>query len=134
MLVMLSAAVPVFVSVTFWAGLLVIRFCDENVRLDGETVAIGPPLVPVPDRLTVCGLPAALSTTEIVAVRIPEAVGVNTEVIVQFDPAATDVPQVLVCEKSPALAPVIVILVIDSEAFPVLNKLTPLDALEVPMA
>lgn len=111
-----------------------IRFCELNVRLDGDTVATGPPLVPVPERLTVCGLPVALSTTEIDAFLIPEAVGVKITEIVQFDPAATDVPQVLVCEKSPALAPVIVMLVIASAALPVSKRLTPLEALEVPTA
>jgi hypothetical protein len=51
---------------------------------------------PVPVRLTVCGLPAALSVTVIVPGWLPVAVGVNVTLIVQFAPAATEVPQVLV--------------------------------------
>ena len=52
--------------------------------------------VPVPVKLTVCGLPAALSAMLTVAVRFPGAVGVNVTLIVQLALAATEVPQVLV--------------------------------------
>ena len=42
------------------------------------------------------------------AVRFPVAVGVNVTVIVHFAPAPMLVPQVLRCEKSVGLVPVIV--------------------------
>jgi hypothetical protein len=44
--------------------------------------------VPVPVSVTVCGLPAALSTMFNVAVRVPIAVGVNDTLIVQLAPPA----------------------------------------------
>ena len=60
---------------------------------------------PVPERLTVWGLPLALSATLSVAVRTPLAEGVKVTLIVQFAPAATEVPQVLVWAKLLALVP-----------------------------
>jgi hypothetical protein len=42
------------------------------------------------------------------ALRAPVAVGVKVTLIEQLAPAAKLVPQVLVCEKSPTLVPVIV--------------------------
>jgi len=56
-----------------------------------------PGATPVPDKVTVCGLPLALSVTVIVPDWLPVAVGVNVTLMVQFAPAATDVPQVLLC-------------------------------------
>jgi hypothetical protein len=50
----------------------------------------------VPVRLTMCGLPAALSVILTAPVRVPVAVGVNLTVILQLDPAATDEPHVLI--------------------------------------
>ena len=52
--------------------------------------------VPVPVRLTVCGLPMALSAIVTEAVRVPAVVGVNVTLIVQLPPAATELPHVLV--------------------------------------
>jgi hypothetical protein len=51
--------------------------------------------------VTLCGLFEALSATVSVPVRCPAAVGVNVTAIVQLAPAATELPHVLVCEKSP---------------------------------
>ena len=52
-------------------------------------------------RLTppVCTAAPPPGLTVIVAVILPVEVGVNTTLIVQLDPTATDVPQVLVCEN-----------------------------------
>ena len=72
---------------------------DEGVRLT-------PGAVPVPERLAVCGLPLALSVTVKDAERAPVALGVNVTLIVQLELAASDVPQLLVCSKSPLLVPV----------------------------
>jgi hypothetical protein len=45
----------------------------------------------------------ALSENVSVPVLAPVVVGVKLTLIVQFFPAATELPQVLVCEKSPAI-------------------------------
>jgi len=60
----------------------------------------------VPVRLTVWGLPLALSLTLKVAVRLPGAVGAKVTLIAQLPFAATELPQLLDCPKSPELAPV----------------------------
>jgi hypothetical protein len=65
----------------------------------------------VPERLAVCGLLVALSVTVNVPLRAPAAVGVKVTLIVQFAPAATLAPQLLVWAKSPLLVPVKVMLV-----------------------
>ena len=49
--------------------------------------------------------PFDLSVTVSVAARLPVAPGVKVTLIVQLLPASSDVPQVFVCAKSPALAP-----------------------------
>jgi len=49
---------------------------------------------PVPLKLTVCGVPLALSAMERDALSVPVAPGVNVTLIVQLAPAATLVPQV----------------------------------------
>jgi hypothetical protein len=102
----------------------------EKVRLVGDRVTDD--VAPVPDRLAACGLPEALSVTERVALRVPEAVGANVTLIVQFPPAVTLEPQVLVCEKSPLFEPVIAILEIVSAAEPGLESVRVLAELEVP--
>ncbi len=65
----------------------------------------------MPERLAVCGLFEALSVTVRVAVSAPVVVGVKVTLIVQFAPAATLVPQLLVWAKSPGLVPVTAMLV-----------------------
>ena len=69
-----------------------------------ETPAVG--ALPVPVRPTDCGLPVALSEIMSVAVRPEMAVGLNVTAIAQLPFAATELPQVFVCAKSLALAPV----------------------------
>jgi len=91
---MLKAAFPALLRVTLCAVLVVPTFWLLNVRLVGKTLAAA--AAPVPVRLTVCGLPAALSEMLTDAVRVPVAVGVNVTLIVQLPPAATELPQVLV--------------------------------------
>jgi hypothetical protein len=65
-----------------------------KVRLVGEMLTAG--AVPVPVRLTVCGLPVALSVRVTAALRDPLAVGLKVTLIVQLAPAATLDPQLLV--------------------------------------
>ena len=80
--------------------------------------------VPVPERLTDWGLPAALSVMVRAATRPPPAPGVNVTLMVQLDPAATELPQLLVWAKSPALAPDNTMLLTLRAALPELVKVT----------
>jgi hypothetical protein len=99
MLVSESEAVPEFVSVMVCAALVVLIAWFPNARLVGASVTAGAvTLVPVPVRLAVCGLPAALSVMVSVPGWLPVAVGANFTLIVHCPPAATEVPHVLVCE------------------------------------
>src|ERR1700722_9258969 len=99
MLVRLSVAAPVLVRFTLFDELVVLICCEVKVRLVAERLTVVlPPVVPVPVRVTRCGLPPALSVIVIVPVWVPVAVGVNVTLIVQFAPAVTEVPQVLVSE------------------------------------
>ena len=69
-----------------------------------------------------CGLPVALSAMVNEAERFPLAAGVNVTLIVQVPFATSALPQVLVCVKSPALAPVRVIPVRVKLVLPVLVR------------
>jgi hypothetical protein len=96
--VMVRVAVPVLANVTVVALVLWPRStAPENVTLEGDNCTCAPLLVaPVPVRLIVSGLPAALSAMVTVPVRVPVVVGWKVTLIVQLEPAATEVPQVLV--------------------------------------
>ncbi len=90
MLEMVSAALPLLVSVTLCAGLVVptawlpkLRLVDDRLTAGAELV-----LVPLPDRPTDCGLPLALSVIVTAAVSVPVAVGVKVTLMVQLAPAA----------------------------------------------
>jgi len=95
MLVMVSALLLALVSVTDCAALLVPTATPVNEMLVGEREA----LVPVPVKLTVCGLLPALSEMVNVPVTVVADVGVNVTLIVQVPLSAMPVPQVLVSEK-----------------------------------
>jgi len=60
-----------------------------KLRLLGERLAMGAELPPVPERLTVWGLPATLSLKLRVPVRVPLAPGVKDTLIGQLTPGAT---------------------------------------------
>src|SRR5947199_376563 len=83
--------------------------------------------VAVPERVTVCGLPAALSVMVTAPVRAPVAVGVNVTVMAQFAPAASDAPQVVVRAKSPVAAMPVML----NAALPVFESVTVCAALVV---
>jgi hypothetical protein len=100
---MVSGAVPVLVRVTLCAALVVVMSWPAKVRLAGESETTG--TTPVPVSGILCGLPEALSVTESEAFRAPVADGLKVTLIVQFAPAATLEPQVLVSVKSPLFAP-----------------------------
>jgi len=57
--------------------------------------------VPVPERLTVCGLVVAVSVTVRAPVAAPSASGVNVTERTQLAPGASDAPQELVSENTP---------------------------------
>ena len=91
-----------------------------KVRLVGEMLTAG--AVPVPVRLTLWGLPVALSLMASEAARLPGAEGVKVTLIVQLAPAATEMPQLLVWTKSLAFAPETATLVTPKSALPVLAR------------
>jgi hypothetical protein len=88
----------------------------EKLKEAGERLTTG--AVPVPVRLTVCVAGLALSVSVIEPLREPVAVGVNVTLIVQEALAATLEPQVLVWEKSPLAAMLVMLRV----ALPVLLR------------
>ena len=101
-------------------------------RLVGERLTTA--AAPVPERLTVCGLPLALSVMLTEAVRLPLAEGLNVTLIVQLLPAATELPHVLVWAKSLALTPVSARLVMFSVVPPLFVSVTAWALLVVPSA
>lgn len=69
---------PVFVTVNVCAALVVFTACPPKLYADGEAVNAGTVEMPVPLSATVCGLPAALSLTWILAAgRSPVPCGVK---------------------------------------------------------
>jgi hypothetical protein len=114
-------AEPVLVIVTFCAELLALTAVLANVSDVGLAARVAVPAVaPVPDSDTVSAGLVALLLTVSVPVRAPEAVGVKVTLTVQLAPAAIDVPQVLVCAKSP----LVVTEDTDAAAFPEFDKVT----------
>src|SRR5437660_901588 len=133
MLLMVRAALPLLVSVTAWAALVVLTCWLPKLRLVGLKLTPGA-LVPLPLKATVCGLPLALSVILTLALRVPVAVGVNVTLMVQEAPAANVLEllgHVLVWAKSPALVPVRPILLMVRAAVPLLVSATAWAALVV---
>jgi hypothetical protein len=124
---MVSGPAPVLVSVTVCAGLAVSTAWLAKVSEVGDKLTPGA-LAPVPVRLTIWGLPLAVSVIVTLPVKVPVVVGVNVTLIVQAAPAATEEPQVLVSPKF-VLA---VIEVMEIAAVPVLLRVTTCAALVVP--
>src|SRR5438128_2414876 len=127
MLVRLSGAPPLLVSVTFCAALVVPTRCSPNALLVAESVAVGG-VTPVPVSDTDCGLPAASSVMVTVAVRALAAVGVNVRLRRQLAPATTVAPFVQVVPaamaKSPGFKPARAMLVMLRVAVPLLVRVT----------
>ena len=96
-----------------------------KVRLVGAKLTLD--ATPVPVRLTVCGLPVALSLTVIVPGWLPVTVGVKVTLMEQLAPTATEAPQVLVWAYG-ALATMLVMV---SAAVPELVSVTVCAALVV---
>jgi hypothetical protein len=125
-----SLAVPVLLIVTVNGTLVVPITWLPKFRLVGERLTVN--VAPVPVRLMVCGLPAALSVIVTLAVRLPLAVGVKVTLMVQLAPVARELPHVFVCTKSPLLVPVIAMLVRLTAVLPVLAKVTAWAVVVVP--
>jgi hypothetical protein len=118
MLLMLSVAFPVFVSVTLCGLLLMPTGSTGKVKEVGERLTAGP--VPVPVRLTVWVAGLALSVMVRVPVLVPAVVGLKVTLMAQLAPAATLEPQVLVSEKSP----LVLMLLMLSVALPMFLSVT----------
>jgi len=80
------------VRVTTFAALVVPTVWAANASLEGERLMVAEP---VPPRLTVCGLPVALSVNVSVPVNAPVVVGENVTATWHFAPSAILDPQVL---------------------------------------
>ena len=105
---------------------------DTSVADDTEFSPSDKSYKPVPDNATFCGLLAALSLTPKAALRAPLALGLNLTLIVQLAPTANELPQLWVCEKSPALVPVIAIPLIVNVVVPTFVNVTGLAAVVIP--
>src|SRR5580700_2474573 len=129
MLVRLSVAFPVLESVRLFARLDVPILNVEKLRFVGERLTTGAVDVdvPVPDRVSICGLPLALSVIVIAPFLAPVAVGVNVTLIVQAAFCASEFGHVVA-----AKSPLATTLVMPREALPVLVRVTLCDVLDVP--
>jgi hypothetical protein len=85
----------------------------------------------VPDKATDCAAAPPPVATVKLAVAPPVAVGVNTTLIAQLAPTATEVPQVDVSENDPTFAPESAMLVIGNTSVPVFVTVTVWAALDV---
>ena len=88
---------------------------------------------PEPERLTVWGLPGALSLIANVEIRDPVAEAVKVTLMVQEVVGARLVPQLLVCAKSPELPLDIAIELMFSCTLPVFVRVTGTALLVVPV-
>jgi hypothetical protein len=86
--------VPVLVTVKDILPLVVPTVCDGKVKLGGAGVTMT--VVPLPDKVTLCGEVDALSVMVTVPGRLPLVVGANVTLTVQVTPPPNEVPQLLV--------------------------------------
>jgi hypothetical protein len=133
--VMFRLALPVFLTVTACAALVVLTVWLVKATAAGVTVATGA-AAPVPVRVNVCGLPAALSAMLSAADRDPAALGVKVMLMTQAAVGATAAPFVHVVPaataKSAALVPEIAAAAVMFRlAFPVFVTVTVCAALVV---
>jgi hypothetical protein len=92
---MVRLVLRLFVTVTDWAAVDVPTAWFPKLRYVGTAVACDRP-VPVKD--AVCGLLLAPSVTVSVPDRFPVVDGVKVTLIVHDLPAASELPQLFVCE------------------------------------
>src|ERR1700688_1673181 len=101
MAVMLIAAVPRFFKAMDFAAVVDPISVLAKVRLSGETEMFEP----MPERAMVSGLVTPVSVTVNVPLLSPEAVGLNSTIMVQELPTVTVLPQLFeVITKSPVAA------------------------------
>jgi hypothetical protein len=86
---MFRLLVPVLVTVTVWAVLVVLASWVK-VKPGAEKLTAG--AVPVPLKVTVCGLPLALSVKTSEALKLPVVAGVNVTLTAQVLPGVTVAP------------------------------------------
>ena len=130
----LREAVPALVIFTSTVVPVAPTAAEGKLTLVGVRTTVEGPEEPepVPLRLNECGLPAALSVIVTDAVRVPVAVGLKVTLIVQLPLfPATELPQLLLCTKSPLFAPVTPRLVIVKAPLPILVSVTDCAALVV---
>jgi hypothetical protein len=112
--------VPVLLTFTLFAVLVPLRATLPKLNAVGETEKVD--CTPVPERDTVLlpAPPPAVTTS--VATFEPVVVGLNVTLIAQLAPAATEVPQLFVCENCKGLVPPSAIDVIGKAVTPVLRR------------
>ncbi len=126
---MLSVAFPVFVRVNTCPALVTPTTVEPKVRDVGLIDAAGAgALTPVPERVTACGEPAALSMKVIAPVRAPSAVGVKVTFTVHDAAVPSVAPHVV---EPTAKFPVAVMEVMLSVAVPVFCSVMACDELVV---
>ena len=96
MLAMVSAALPVVLSVTVCAALVLPTLRVVKVSVVGLSDTAGAVATPVPETPTLCGLPAASLVMTTLPLRAPDVVGVKVTLIVQVAAGARVAPQVVV--------------------------------------
>jgi hypothetical protein len=126
MLEIFNAASPLLVRVTVCAALVVFTTWFAKVNDAGDRFATGP--MPVPLKLTPGRGPVVLLFKPKEPLPVPRAVGAKVTFTVQVAPAATDVPQLFVWAKSPAITKVLIVRAV----LPVLLRVTVCAELEVP--
>lgn len=130
MLVKVTVAVPVLVTVTDLEPLDAPTSIEPNERLVGETVKGSH--TPVPLNSMLSGVVLVLSVIVMAAVNTPPVVGPKCPWMLQLAPAARLVPQVFANTKDEASAPVTAMLVIVTAELPVLVAVTDCDVLADP--
>src|SRR4051812_27533433 len=136
MLVIVSAALPVFVSVEICAALVEPTAPDPKSRLVGLKATPGAVARPVPLRPRLCGLPDASSEIVTDADRGPEPPGVNVTLMEHVALTARVAGlsgQSLSCAKSAAFVPATTIAEIVSGAVPELRSVALCDGLVLPI-
>lgn len=113
---------PVLVMTMGLAALTVLTVCELKFSEVGARLAS--PWIPVPERLTACGVSAALSLRVMLAVFAPVLVGANLACTKQTAFTAKVVPQEFTKAKSEVLAPVSVMELIVKVAVPLLVTVT----------
>jgi hypothetical protein len=130
MLVMVSAAVPLLVTVIDWDELDAPTFTEPKARLVADKLTGGS--TPVPLSAMDCGEVLALSVIVMAAVSAPPAVGAKWPWMVQLAPAARLVPQLFANTNEEALAPVTAMLVMERAVVALLVMVRDCEPLDEP--